>query len=248
MHQPAASRRDDHRKRHLAVIVFAREPVPGKTKTRLIPAIGPGRAAALADAFNRDALAKAKMLLPADLVIAGSAAGGARRSRYFRDLARQFGACLVDQGAGDLGARMARVLRPFTSGGGAMLFGSDTPSLPLRMLARNADMLTRCPTVLGPALDGGYYLIGVRGKLPGIFTRIEWGGPGVLATTLERLRAAREPYALGPWWYDVDRIQELALLKLHLEKRLRFVPGRALPLGRPHPCPATAALLAQLPL
>lgn len=248
MQKKAALKRKSSRARRVAVIVFAREPAPGKTKTRLIPALGPDGAAALADAFNRDALAKARQLNPADLVIAGSAAGGARRSRYFRELARRYGAWLVDQGPGDLGARMADALRPFTSGGGAILFGTDTPSLPLGMLARSADLLTRCSVVLGPALDGGYYLVGVRGKLPEIFSRMEWGRPDVLAKTLERLRAAREPYALGPWWYDVDRTEDLALLKLHLENRLRFVTGRAMPLGKPHPCPATAALLAHLPL
>lgn len=248
MHRKAASKGKPNRRCRVAIIVFAREPVPGKTKTRLIPALGPEGAAALADAFNRDAMAKAKQLHPADLVIAGTAAGGARRSRYFRELARQYGAWVVDQGPGDLGARMADAMRPFTSGAGAILLGTDTPSLPLRMLARGADLLTRCPVVLGPALDGGYYLIGVRGKLPAIFNRMEWGKPDVLAKTLERLRAAHEPHALGPWWYDVDRIEELALLKLHLENRLRLVTGRAMPLGRPHPCPLTAALLSHLPL
>ena len=75
--------------RRMTVIVFAREPIPGRTKTRLIPAIGKHNAAALADAFNRDALAKAKTLGSAELVIAGSAPGGARRSRYFKTLAQR---------------------------------------------------------------------------------------------------------------------------------------------------------------
>src|SRR5277367_6324743 len=78
---------EDHPMRRMTVIVFAREPIPGQTKTRLIPAVGKHDAAALADAFNRDALAKAKRLGAAELVIAGSAPGGARRSRYFKTLA-----------------------------------------------------------------------------------------------------------------------------------------------------------------
>jgi len=97
--------------RRMTVIVFAREPIPGRTKTRLIPAIGRDNAAALADAFNRDALAKAKKLAPAELVIAGSAAGGAKRSRYFKTLANEFGAWVLDQGTGHLGARMATAMR-----------------------------------------------------------------------------------------------------------------------------------------
>src|SRR6266404_7887132 len=129
--------------RQVTVIVFAREPTPGNTKTRLIPAIGAENAAALADAFNRDAIAKAKRLAPAELVIAGSAPGGAQRSRYFRNLAREFGAWIFDQGTGDLGARMARALTPFPNAGGAMLLGSDTPSLPIRLLIKNADLLEK---------------------------------------------------------------------------------------------------------
>ena len=95
-----SERCEDQLMRRMTVIVFAREPIPGQTKTRLIPAIGRDNAAALADAFNRDALAKAKKLAPAELVIAGSAAGGAKRSRYFKTLAHEFGAWILEQGAG----------------------------------------------------------------------------------------------------------------------------------------------------
>src|SRR6202047_3953627 len=115
--------------RRMTMIVFAREPIPGQTKTRLIPAIGKDHAAALADAFNRDALAKAKGLAPAELVIAGSAPGGAKRSRYFKNLANEFGAWVFEQGTGHLGARMAGALRPVTNAGGAMLVGTDRPPL-----------------------------------------------------------------------------------------------------------------------
>ncbi len=232
--------------RRIAVIVFAREPISGRTKTRLIPVLGQRGAATLGDAFNRDAIAKAKRLRPAHLVIAGDAPGGATRSEYFRKLARQFGARVIDQGPGDLGARMARALRPFASAGGAILFGADTPSLPLRLLARNARLVGVNPVVIAPALDGGYYLVGVRGKLPEeIFEPMKWGGSDVLAATVARLREARQPYCLGPWWYDVDRPADLEFLRLHLLGRLRPRAARAMALRRPHPCPATAALLRE---
>ena len=232
--------------RRMTVIVLAREPIPGQTKTRLIPAIGKDNAAALADAFNRDALAKAKKLAPAELVIAGSSPGGAKRSRYFKNLAREYGAWVFDQGTGHLGARMATALRPFTNAGGAMLMGTDTPSLPLRLLVKSADLFEKYPLVIAPTLDGGYYLIAMRGKLPEIFKPLEWGGPDVLTKTLQRLRDAKEPYCLGPWWYDVDRPIDLHFLISHLNKRLRSFGGQAMTLGTPHPCPATVAVLKKI--
>jgi rSAM/selenodomain-associated transferase 1 len=232
--------------RRMTVIVFAREPIAGRTKTRLIPAIGRDNAAALADAFNRDALAKAKKLAPAELVIAGSAPGGAKRSRYFKNLAHEFGAWIVEQGTGHLGARMAAAMRPFTNAGGAMLMGTDTPSLPVKLLMKSADLFEKNPLVIAPTLDGGYYLVAMRGKLPDIFKPMSWGGSDVLAKTLVRLREAGESYCLGPWWYDVDRPIDLHFLISHLKNRPSTFGGQAMALGSPHPCPATAAVLKRI--
>lgn len=232
--------------RPVTVIVFAREPIAGKTKTRLIPALGADGAAALADAFTRDAIAKAAGLRDARLVIAASSPRSASRSAYFRALARESGALLVDQGNGDLGARMARMLRRLAGSDGAILVGTDTPSLPLAMLARSAQLLASAPVVIAPALDGGYYLVGVRGEIPDIFTGTTWGGPSVLSETIRRLRAARTRYTLGPWWYDVDRALDLAFLNEHLGGRLGRAAARAMPIGRQLPCPATAALMRRL--
>ncbi len=229
-------------------IIFAREPILGRAKTRLIPVLGAKNAAALADAFIRDALRKARGLEPRQIVIAGDAPGGAARSRYFRRLSREFGARLVDQGTGDLGARMARVLGMVKGTYGAILFGTDTPSIPAAMLKQSADLLERFAVVIAPALDGGYYLLGVREELPDIFTDIRWGSESVMRETLRQLRAGDADYALGRWWYDVDRAGDLTVLCRHLEGRAGAAFARALPLGREVPCPTTAALLARLGL
>jgi uncharacterized protein len=236
--------------RPVTVIVFTREPIAGKTKTRLTPALGAEGAAALADAFTRDAVAKAAKLIAkmaasraARLVIAASSPRGASQSAYFRTLARESGALLVDQGSGDLGSRMARMLRRFAGRHGAILFGTDTPSLPLALLARSAQLLAQTAVVIAPALDGGYYLVGVRGSIPDIFAGMTWGGASVLRQTLRRLRAAHAAYTLGPWWYDVDRARDLPLLRAHLGRHLSHAAAHAMPLGPELPCPATAALM-----
>jgi rSAM/selenodomain-associated transferase 1 len=220
------------------IIVFTREPTAGTTKTRLIPRLGATNAAALADAFTRDALARAAGL-GAPLVIGASAAGGAARSRYFRALARHFGAHIMDQGVGHLGLRMARLLEPYLADG-AILIGTDTPSLPLALLRRSVAMMRSSDVVLGPSLDGGYYLVGARGALPPIFRGIRWGSGRVLADTISRLERIGAGYALGPAWYDVDRFSDVALLSEHLRLMRRK--------HQTIPCPATAQVLARIGL
>jgi uncharacterized protein len=223
-----------------ALIVFCREPIEHQVKTRLIGSMTPAAAAALSDAFIRDALAKAVSIRPSRIVIAASSPGGAERSKYFRRLARQFDAELVDQAPGSLGRRMARALEPF-SANGALLIGTDTPSLPIATLATSLDALRRTRVVIAPSLDGGYYAVGVRGAMPPIFTAIRWGTRSVFDSTIDRLERAGIPYKLGPPWYDVDRWADVILLAAHLR-----MLARKRPRARSSPCPATESVLARL--
>jgi glycosyltransferase A (GT-A) superfamily protein (DUF2064 family) len=203
-------------------------------------------------------LAKCRELAPRRIVIAASAPHDAENSDYLRRAARRFGAELVDQGGGSLGARMARALEPYRASG-AVLLGTDTPSLPPHLLARSIALLRRAPVVLAPSLDGGYYLVGVRGPMPQIFRAIAWGRSNVLCETLARLRRIGTRYALGPAWYDVDRFSDVALLAAHLDQhlaRMKMLSGSttgrrrtgAKPPPQPLPCPATARVLRQLGL
>ncbi len=243
---------------NVTLIVFCREPLAGHTKTRLIARLGAANAAELAGAFIFDALAKCRGLAPERIVIAASAPHGAENSDYLRRVARRFGAELIDQGGGSLGARMARSLEPYRAGG-AVLFGTDTPSLPPRLLARSVALLRRAPVVLAPSLDGGYYLVGVRGPMPEIFRAIAWGRSNVLSETVARLHRGGTRYALGPAWYDVDRWSDVVLLAAHLDQhlaRMKLLSGSTSghrragekPFAPPLPCPATARVLERLGL
>ena len=223
-----------------ALIVFCREPVAHRVKTRLIGAMTAAGAAALSDAFIRDALAKAVSVHPPRIVIAASTPDGAERSRYFRRLARRFGAELIDQGGGSLGRRMARALEPFLSCG-ALLMGTDVPSLPIPLLATSLEALRRSRVLIAPSLDGGYYAVGVRGAMPPIFTAIRWGSGGVFDSTVKRLKRAGIPFALGPGWYDVDRWADVMLLAAHLRLLARARRGAG-----SSPCPATESVLKRL--
>lgn len=237
------------------LIIFTREPFAGETKTRLIPKLGAVNAAAIAHAFTLDALMKASAL-NVRRVIAYATNSDDDPPRYFRNLARRFDAELIAQGSGSLGARMKRMLARW-SVEGAILIGTDTPSLPLRLLERNIAMLRKYPVVLGPSLDGGYYLVGVRGQLPDIFRGIKWGGARVLTDTVARLENTGTPYALGPSWYDVDRWSDVMLLAAHLrllESRRRDAATRVRRTatnpsgGGGNPCPATTRVIRQLGL
>jgi rSAM/selenodomain-associated transferase 1 len=230
------------------IVVFAREPVPGRTKTRLIPVVGAVNAALLADAFLRDTIAKVRDLgrRPA---IAASTKDGVGKSEYFQSLAKTCDVDLVDQSGGDLGIRMARALERYAQDGAAIL-GSDIPSLPTSRLELGLQMLSEFDLVLGPALDGGYFLIGARGAVPKIFNGVQWGGPRVLAHTISHLRRSGIRYGRVPFWYDVDSGTDLRLLSAHLSGRGR-IGGRLpalMPLERASPCPVTAALLRRLGL
>lgn len=252
--------------RDATLIVFCREPIPGRTKTRLIPQLGATRAAELADAFILDALAKCRALAPRQLVIAANAPAGAKESRYFRRLARRFGAQVIDQGTGSLGKRMERSLAPFSQDA-AVLIGTDTPTLPIDLIARSAALLRHTRVVLAPTLDGGYYLVAVRGIMPDIFRAVAWGRASVLDETIARLRRQRVNYALGPGWYDVDRWSDVLSLTAHLRVMIARQPRESRPITqrRPSteravsnraqstnlaaiPCPATATVLHRLGL
>jgi glycosyltransferase A (GT-A) superfamily protein (DUF2064 family) len=94
--------------------------------------------------------------------------------------------------------------------------GSDSPTLPVEFVADAFHRLEHLDCVLGPATDGGYYLIGLRAEQGGLFDGIEWGTPRVIAQTVARAQKSALSLALLPPWYDVDDAADLELLCGHL--------------------------------
>ena len=111
---------------------------------------------------------------------------------------------IVEQGEGDLGARMARVDTP------NLIIGSDCPGLNAAVLQAAAEVLDEREAVLGPATDGGYYLIGLTRPMPFLFEDMAWGTPSVFAQTLQRLVAQGVPPAILPELSDIDMGEDLA--------------------------------------
>ena len=184
-------------------MVFARAPVPGRAKTRLIPALGAEGAAALAARLTEHSIfaAKRARLGPVELWCAPDAA-----HPFFADCARRYGVALQSQGRGDLGRRMHRALSVATP---AILIGSDLPGMTPAYLRAAARALSRADAVIGPAGDGGYGLIGLNAPQPALFRDIAWGRSSVLARTRARIRrAGLRARELAPL-FDVDRPEDL---------------------------------------
>ncbi len=194
------------------LVVMARWPVSGRCKSRLAAELGPGRAADIQQRLTAHTLAVARQArgrLPFELVLAGAGVGG----RALRRWGVGHGCDRVaPQGRGSLGLRMQRQVQG-ASGRGArrvVLIGSDLPELRSSDLEQAFSALETHELVLGPALDGGYWLIGLRRSLPVLFSGIAWGGERVLGQT-ERVAAG-----LGlavhrlAWRGDLDRPGDLA--------------------------------------
>lgn len=178
--------------------IFARLPVPGKVKTRLIPALGKEGSARLYARLLALTVEQAKASgLDFELRVTGGEIS-AFKQLFGDDVS------VVDQGSGDLGEKMARVEAP------ALLIGSDCPGLTAPLLNAAADALKDRRVVLGPANDGGYYLIGHIEPVPFLFENMEWSTPRVLPETLARLAAHGIGPAILPELADIDTAEDLA--------------------------------------
>ncbi|HEY0859206.1 MAG TPA: TIGR04282 family arsenosugar biosynthesis glycosyltransferase [Albitalea sp.] len=190
------------------IVVMAKAPVAGFAKTRLIPALGAEGAAALAARLLEHAVEQA--------VAAGTGPVGlcctpdVNHAAFVR-LAKQHALLLTPQGDGDLGARMARALaHRLAEFERCLLIGADIPGLNATYLRSAADALRTHDAVFGPALDGGYTLVGLRRPAPDLFEQMTWSTPEVMQHTRERLaRLGLRHVELAPL-ADIDEPADLA--------------------------------------
>ena len=193
------------------LIVFMRAPAAGRVKTRLIPALGAQGAAELHRRLVLRTLRTATAFCEPASVELELRYDGARDEalRHWLGDGWRFRA----QCEGDLGARMADAFAAAFGDGAraAVIIGSDSPGLAPAHLAAAFDALSRTPAVFGPAVDGGYYLVGLARALPALFRGVPWGTDTVLADSLRILEreGAPTPALLEPL-ADVDRPEDLA--------------------------------------
>ena len=200
----------------LRLVVLARWPAPGRCKRRLAASCGSAAAAAVQAALTAHTLAVARHAARrcgARLELAIDGLGPRARRRWARQLEVDHSSA---QGGGGLGCRMQRQLRRAFGAGAArvVLIGTDLPGLESADLQEAFSALTERPLVLGPASDGGYWLIGfnrdgfTRAGVP-LMSGIPWGTDAVLPLTLARADALALPPALLRRQSDLDRQDDL---------------------------------------
>ncbi|MFN2225690.1 MAG: TIGR04282 family arsenosugar biosynthesis glycosyltransferase [Anaerolineae bacterium] len=208
--------------RDKALIVVAKEPVPGRTKTRLCPPLTPASAAELYRCLLLDTLALMQRLEGVDHTLAYTPASA---RDYFARLSPD-GFRLVAQEGADLGARLANALgHHFALGYGRVaIMNSDGPTLPLACLEEAFAGLEEADVTLGQGHDGGYYLIGMKRLHPGLFQGIDWSTERVIPQTLAACRRLGLAVRVLPEWYDVDVAEDLARLHRELEAAPEAAP------------------------
>jgi rSAM/selenodomain-associated transferase 1 len=197
------------------LIIFVKAPVAGRVKTRLQPDLSAEEAAGLASAFVADMLWKTHGLENTVRIIG---CDPAREDPYFRTFGHGTDFRLIDQRGSNLGERMRNAFQDAAAGGAdrMVIIGTDLPTLPLETVQKAFSLLRRNDLVLGPSLDGGYYLIGSGREVPEVFGGIPWGTDRVLERTLDRANDLKIRCALLPFWYDVDTPRDLRFLSAHL--------------------------------
>ncbi len=194
------------------VVLFVRAPQMGKVKTRLAKKVGAEIALDLYKKFTED--------LINTLTIVGSAVSihyhpSESRSQLIQWLGPSFD--YYPQSGNNLGRRMEHAFcRSFEMGfNSVLLVGSDLPDLPVSFFHDAFIHLKTDDAVIGPSIDGGYYLIGFTDRtfFPEIFLNISWRSPLVLEQTLDRFREHRDSVHLLPQWRDIDDFEDLMAFK-----------------------------------
>jgi rSAM/selenodomain-associated transferase 1 len=216
--------------------LFAKQPLPGQVKTRLAGATSPDWAARVADAFLRDTLQRLLQVDARRFVVFSPAEAGP----FFLPLTGNHFA-LLPQCPGHLGQRMAGFITAQVQAGAeaVVLVGTDSPTLPVGFIEQAFCELERADLVVGPATDGGYYLIGCGRRVPPVFGGIDWSSSRVLGQTVAALGRGEWRLAVLPPWYDVDTLDDWWMLRGHVAalRHAGIDPG----------VPATEALLHDAP-
>lgn len=195
------------------LLVVAKRPAAGHTKTRLCPPLTPEQSALLYECFLRDTLDLMRAVEGVERVVYHLTEDS--RS-YFQQIAPDMQ--LRCQHGDSLGERLDHLLTESLAAGsdGAVVMDSDSPTLPPGYLAQAFELLRDVDVVLGPTHDGGYYLIGMKQPQPHLLREVRMSTPHVLDETLRRAGALGLTVGRLPGWYDIDTAADLRLLEQEL--------------------------------
>ncbi len=206
-----------------ALIIMAKQPLVGSTKTRLCPPLEPAEAAVVYEALLLDTIELCSDLDGIHLAVAvtpPSAVG------YFESITPS-GATLIPVDCPDIGHCLQQVIGQLLESGydKVLALNSDGPSLPAAYIYQAVYNLNHHEMVLGPGEDGGYYLIGLKRLHKDLFIEIDWSTPRVLPQTISKIEMLGLDSVMLPYWYDIDTWDDL----LRLKDELRRLPSELLP-------------------
>jgi len=199
-----------------ALVIFAKAPVPGQVKTRLCPPLTQDEAATLHGSFVLDTLERTKAVIAKERLSIDRyiACLPSTSLVFFKILEERHGVRLLDQVGDDLGQRMHRAFVDLFGRGYRQVFivGTDVPTLPFSIYQQAVSLIESHDLVLGPASDGGYYLIGLKRPMPELFTDVPWSTTNVLAATRRNASTLGLTVGVLKEWRDVDVADDLRAL------------------------------------
>ena len=190
-----------------ALIIFAKAPVPGLVKTRLQTHLSAEECADLHASFIIGTIRIAKTVEGPDIYLF---CHPDIDNPFFQKVSSDFGIKLMPQNGKDLGERMDNAIRDTLSAGHkkVLIIGSDSPDLPPEYIDEGFKRLDSSDMVIGPSVDGGYYLLGGKRGLP-VFYGIPWSSNKVFEMTLNKAREHSLTFSILDEWYDIDTWEDL---------------------------------------
>jgi hypothetical protein len=194
-----------------AIVIMAKKPIPNKVKTRLIPTVTPMTAAKLYYNFLLDKFEQVNKIKDVKPFVAYTPPN--TKIFFKKIIPKRF--TLIEQIGGDLGEKLSNISNMLFHQGfkKIILMDSDTPNLPSEYIYQAVQYLNQVDIVLGPCIDGGYYLIGLRYYFPDIFKGIPWSTSKVIEATINKINLQGATFSYLDKWYDVDTIEDLIRLK-----------------------------------
>ena len=205
----------------IPLYLFAKAPVPGKVKTRMQPQLSLKQSAGLAALMIRHCVDQIRRFWPGDLILTVSPD---RNDPLFETLKSQYGFEIEVQIQGDLGERMLHVLdQGIQRTGAAVVMGCDVPQIPAEVLTDLYNELQSGNEVVGPARDGGFYILGLNKLDKTLFDHIQWGGSDVLDSLLDNCRERNKPLVKVEELMDIDNMSDLMVLARQMPEYQKFV-------------------------
>jgi rSAM/selenodomain-associated transferase 1 len=200
-----------------ALITFVKAPVPGTVKTRLQVDVGAEKTVEIYKSFVSELTSKCTRLKGIDRFLGCAPSAD---HVFLKGIAGTHGMETFDQRGEGLGERIFNAFRHCSRKGYSelVLIGSDSPSMPVDYIRKAFSALKRNDLVIGPCFDQGLYLIGVtRSRINKISRTIQLDTGRDVSVILEKTSASDIKLSMLPFWYDVDNINDLRFLKLHLK-------------------------------